>query len=395
MTAMTQRLQHSHLPRLPLIVAGIAALCLSGCDQAQPVTYRIPKETREVSSPTMPGATPPQAQASAAGNMNVLPGMQQAADQAGAIGYTVPEGWEELPASGIRKANFKVTADTGSAEITILTFPGDVGGQLANINRWRGQIGLEPTTTKDLPAYSEDFEIAGHDGLYVLLEGETQSILGALLPFNGSTWFIKMLGDTPTVLANEASMKQFLSSIEFEDLPSKETPEVSTPVATPSQPQASAPANMNVLPGMQKAANEAGEVGYTAPDGWQELPVSGIRKANLKVTTETGSAEITILTFPGDVGGRLANINRWRGQVGLEPATPEDLPAYTEGYNIAGHRGLYVCLEGETQSILGALLPFHGSTWFVKMLGDTPTVLANEAAMKQFLDSIKLEDHAH
>jgi hypothetical protein len=29
------------------------------------------------------------------------------------------------------------------------------------------------------------------------------------------------------------------------------------------------------------------------------------------------------------------------------------------------------------------------------MLGDTQTVLANEAAMKQFLDSIQLEDHHH
>ena len=60
-----------------------------------------------------------------------------------------------------------------------------------------------------------------------------------------------------------------------------------------------------------------------------------------------------------------------------------------------GTAGLYVRLEGETQSILGALLPFHGSTWFVKMLGDTPTVLANEASMQQFLDSIQIEDHAH
>jgi hypothetical protein len=152
---------------------------------------------------------------------------------------------------------------------------------------------------------------------------------------------------------------------------------------------------MQVLPGMEQAAQEAGQVGYTVPEGWQELPASGIRKANFKVSDDNGSAEITILTFPGDVGGNLANINRWRGQVGLEEATPEDVSSYTEDYEIAEHRGLYVRLEGDTQSILGALLPFHGNTWFFKMLGDTPTVLVNEAAMKQFLDSIQLEDHAH
>jgi len=212
---MTQRLQHRPLPRLPIILAGIAALCFSGCDQAQPVTYKIPKEERVVTMPTMPGASAPQAGAPA--KMGVLPGMQQAADEAGKIGYTAPEGWDEFPPSSIRKANFKVTDESGSAEITILTFPGDVGGRLANINRWRGQVGLDAATPEDLPAYTEGTDIAGHRGLYVRLEGETQSIFGALLPFHGSTWFFKMLGDTPTVLANEAAMKQFLDSIELED----------------------------------------------------------------------------------------------------------------------------------------------------------------------------------
>jgi hypothetical protein len=212
---MTQQLQHLPLHRLPLILAGIVTLGLSGCDRAQPVTYKIPKEERAVTMPGMPAASAPQAGAPAP--MQVLPGMEQAAQEAGQVGYTVPEGWEELPASGIRKANFKVTDDNGSAEITVLTFPGDVGGNLANINRWRGQVGLEEATPEDVSSYTEDYEIAEHRGLYVRLEGDTQSILGALLPFHGNTWFFKMLGDTPTVLANEAAMKQFLDSIQLED----------------------------------------------------------------------------------------------------------------------------------------------------------------------------------
>ncbi|CAA6691508.1 MULTISPECIES: hypothetical protein [unclassified Lentimonas] len=210
MTEMTQRLQNQ--PRLPLIMVGIASLCLSGCDNAQPTSYRIPKEERVVAM--APAATPA---VSAPAKMEVLPGMEAAAQKAGEINYTAPEGWEDLPASGIRKANLKVTTDTGSAEITILTFPGDVGGRLANINRWRGQIGLEEATPEDLPADTEGYDISNHRGLYVRLEGGEQSILGALLPFHGNTWFVKMIGDTPTVLANEAAMKQFLDSIELED----------------------------------------------------------------------------------------------------------------------------------------------------------------------------------
>ncbi len=197
------------------MLAGIALLCLSACDQAQPVSYQIPKEQRADTIPTMAAVTTPET--SAPSKMNVLPGMQQAANAAGEVDFITPEGWQKIAASGIRKATLKVTADTGSAEITILTFPGDVGGRLANINRWRGQVGLEAATAEDLPAYTIDYNISGHRGLYVRLEGETQSILGALLPFHGSTWFVKMLGDTATVLANEASMKQFLDSIVLED----------------------------------------------------------------------------------------------------------------------------------------------------------------------------------
>ena len=170
-----------------------------------------------------------------------------------------------------------------------------------------------------------------------------------------------------------------------------------TPVADSAETKASAPTNgsMRILPGMQAAADEAGGVTYTVPEGWEDLPVSGIRKANLKVSDENGTAELTVLVFPGDVGGRLANINRWRGQLGLDDATPEDLPTFSEAYTISQHPGLYVRLEGGAQSILGGLLPFHGSTWFFKFLGSSGTVLGNEAKMKAFLDSVQLEDSHH
>jgi hypothetical protein len=160
-------------------------------------------------------------------------------------------------------------------------------------------------------------------------------------------------------------------------------------------PASSGNSQMQVLPGMAEAAEKAGEVSYTVPEGWEDLPPSGIRKANLRVIDEFGAAELTVLVFPGDVGGRLANINRWRDQIGLEAAMPEDLPAFTEAYTISQHRGLYVRLEGGMQSILGALLPFHGSTWFFKFQGSSQTVMDNEAAMRAFLDSVTLEDDHH
>ena len=188
-----------------------AAFIVTGCDKAEPVSYQIPKEDRSVDLPTAPAATEPVADTTP--KMQVLPGMQQAADDAGEITYTVPEGWVEVPASGIRKADFNITDGAGAANVTVLTFPGDVGGTLANINRWRGQVGLATTAEEDLPKITNTYSIAKHSGLFVRIEGDTQSILGGILPFHGSTWFFKMQGDTATVLAQEAAMKQFLDSI--------------------------------------------------------------------------------------------------------------------------------------------------------------------------------------
>ena len=196
----------------------VCLLGLVGCDQAEPTSYLIPKEDRTAVMPTpVIDSAKTEASASPNGSMRILPGMQEAADRAGGVTYTVPKGWEDLTASGIRKANLKVSDENGTAELTVFVFPGDVGGRLANINRWRGQVGLDDAKPEDLPTFTENYSISQHPGLYVRLEGGAQSILSGLLPFHGSTWFFKFIGSSGTVLGNEGKMKAFLDSVQLED----------------------------------------------------------------------------------------------------------------------------------------------------------------------------------
>ena len=184
-----------------------------GCDQAQPTVYKIPKEERAVTVNVKPEKAT--ALSTDASKMQILPGMQETADSAPEISYEVPTGWVALAPSGIRKVNLKVDSNGESAEVTVLTFPGDVGGTLANINRWREQVGLKPAVPESIDGFSEPLTIANHPALYVRLKGAEKSILGAILPFHGNTWFFKMLGDTSVVLANDNAMKEFLGSIAF------------------------------------------------------------------------------------------------------------------------------------------------------------------------------------
>lgn len=194
---------------------------LTGCDRPEPFAYRIPKESRDVSvpGPVATTNTPAEAKAPAptsGSGMQVLPGMQEAADEAGTILYTTPTDWTELPASGIRKAYLQVSGENGTADLTITAFPGDVGGVLANINRWRGQIGLEPATADQVASFTEQINIFQHGGLYVEIDGAPDSIRAAILPFHGYTWFIKLQGASSTVFENEIIFKEFLDTIEME-----------------------------------------------------------------------------------------------------------------------------------------------------------------------------------
>lgn len=160
------------------------------------------------------------------------------------------------------------------------------------------------------------------------------------------------------------------------------------PVAT-SEP--AEPNPMRPLPGMAEQAAAAGELEYTVPAGWRQLPASGIRKATLQVE----DAELSVLVFPGDVGGELANINRWREQIGLAAIEESALASITRALTISQHPASYVDLIGPEKSIKGAILPFHGRTWFFKLLGPSDSVQANEAGLLEFLDSVQLPDNAH
>lgn len=191
------------------------ALFFTSCERERAVSYQIPKEERKISLPATQPAV--EKQASAQTGMKVLPGMKEAADAAGELSYSVPEGWTELPASGIRKANLRVEGDNGVAELTVTVFPGDVGGRLANINRWRGQVKLDPVTANELPAFTEPYTISNHRGTIVTLEGGIDSIIGALLPFHGNTWFFKLQGETDTVLGAKDPFKAFLDSVAIPD----------------------------------------------------------------------------------------------------------------------------------------------------------------------------------
>ena len=113
----------------------------------------------------------------------------------------------------MRLGNF--TAAAGQAEITVMTFPGDVGGLLANVNRWRGQSGLPPVNDAGLASATERVSVSGTPATLVEAVGDKNGLISVYHPVGDQTWFYKIAGPSAVVAAEKGAFMEFLQSIRF------------------------------------------------------------------------------------------------------------------------------------------------------------------------------------
>ncbi len=132
---------------------------------------------------------------------------------------------------------------------------------------------------------------------------------------------------------------------------------------------------------------------WTAPDAWTARPGSAMRKGAYTVPGPDGAtADLAITAFPGDVGGDLANVNRWRGQLGLPPATAAELETSLERFSANGLELAVVDLVGEGDAptrMLCAFTAHDGSTWFFKLTGPAPVIIAQKPAFLAFARTLR------
>jgi hypothetical protein len=199
-------------------LAAVAMLLLvAGCRREEVTSYRIAKNA------------PPPAGAPAADPMGAAhrpaapppPGMAgevpppPTPSAAEALKWTLPSGWAQSFPGGMRYATFKVPG-TGKIDGSVVTLPGDAGGDLSNVNRWRGQIGLGPTDGAGLAAARTTVKTrAGLASVYDFTSdgGRKSRLIAAILVVDGSSWFIKLTGDAEPVGAARPAFFQLLESL--------------------------------------------------------------------------------------------------------------------------------------------------------------------------------------
>jgi hypothetical protein len=189
-------LMHNHVFRL--VFLGGLVILISACDRndQQIKVYRLVKAPSE--SPIAEKAAP----------------INSATPQ---IKWELPSGWGEGSPSTMRYASFAATEDNGEkVDISIVTFPGDGGSDLDNVNRWRQQIGLAAVDEGELSSIIAPFQGKQINFSTADVIGPDSRTLAAWVRREGRSWFFKLSGPKDAVEKEKPKFVKFLQSVRFE-----------------------------------------------------------------------------------------------------------------------------------------------------------------------------------
>lgn len=352
------------------MTAGLILIsALAGCKRDETRVYHVPKEDSPPSQ-SEPVATPEATQPEMAAPAPTAMSIPQ-------LRYRLPEGWQEKPLSEMRVASFTVPGQAGqSADVSAIPLP-IVGRDLELVNMWRSQVQLPATSDLAAVNQAEPIDIGTEQGRLFNFVSEQpmigksrQRILIAMLTRGTMSWFFKMSGEDAFVVTQKAKFLQFLKSVSFVENAPAET------AAAPTAP-----------------GENAGSI-WTIPSGWQSVPPAQFLLAEFSISDPVGAkAEVNVAEFEGEAGGPLANVNRWRGQLGLGTIGENDLRQMAQPLNVTNGKAMLVdfagtdAKTGKPTQLIGVIVSQPGQTWFYKLMGDKQIVAQQKNVFMKFIQS--------
>lgn len=313
-----------------------------------------------------------------------------AKDQPTTLTWVNPDGWHLHDGDNdVPLATLVPPQGQGAFRVTVSRLSGDAGGLLANVNRWRRQMNLSPVDDEGLSMFIAPAQNQQLDGVLVDMitpatkptEQQRLRTLAALFQYAGQTWFFKVQQAVPIEPVYEQQFHQIVQSVKPGELP------VSSAIDELIHGQSAVESN-------QARSFKVGPVRGIIPVGWQpDATPRPIRLITFLVGPRPQQAQVAITRFPGDVGGDLANINRWRRQVGLPSildlseqqeadVTIAQLPAKVYHFLAPGS-------EAQRPSILIASLRRDQLSWFFKMTGPADVIQQQVDPFLRFIRSIE------
>lgn len=133
------------------------------------------------------------------------------------------------------------------------------------------------------------------------------------------------------------------------------------------------------------------DTGFTAelPDGWTEKGGSGMRMQTYTIDGTAIDFYLISLTM-GDVP---SNVNRWRGQVGLADASPEEIANEVQTFEMDGRPVSYIEIYNEEggNGIIAAIVDLSPKYWYFTAKGSVDELKAHAGDIRSFLESIQVK----
>jgi hypothetical protein len=343
-----------------VISLALAAFALAGCGRDEVKTYHVAKD--ESAAPQNQIAIPEQ-------------------NSPSQLQFALPSGWQEKTPGQMRVASFAVTNAGGQiADVGVIPLPAGEN-ELNLVNMWREQMQLpaltNETTGETVSVGDENSKLFDIASEQPLIDGKFRArIFVAELTRGDTSWFFKMTGEDSFVASQKENFLQFLKSISFEE---NSAAQISNAPVTQNQGAVSI---------------------WTIPSGWQRLPPSEFLVAKFLIQNDGAKAEVNVSSLAGEGGGLLANVNRWRGQLGLEPLNNEmELAHIVPTMDLSGGGHLTIvdfsgtdAKTGKPARLVGAIVPQSGQTWFYKLMGDEQIVAQQKDAFIEFIQSANYAD---
>lgn len=297
----------------------------------------------------------------------------------------LPQGWVMGTERPMRFATLLIDTPTRELELSISQLPRSEkwDEQVAlNVNRWRGQMGLEDST--EPMAGAEKFTLTSlgestDSPAWVDLAGRMNPNAGAM-PGAG--------GMPPFASAGPRGA----------NAPSTVTPGAVTPGSAPESATPTPADNAGSPTANPSATPPAAGPKFVAPPEWRAGKMSMMRLAAFQIGPTDRQAELTIIQAGGDLRG---NVDRWLGQV-LGGSPPPDVVdkalADAQKLSVSGREAQRFFLSGgdekpNAQAIDATIVSVgEGMSLFIKATGPADTLGEERERIGKFLESIRLDE---
>ena len=346
----------------------LVATLLAACGREDVKVYRVAKEEAPgPSAATMPDGHPT---------------LGAATPQ---LSWTLPAGWQQLEAGQMNLAAFSIAGAEGKqAQVAVTPLRGLAGKEVLVVNMWRQQIGLSELPEAEAMKELADVDIGGDAGKMFDMAGKSATgaamrIVTAMVHRGDTSWFFKLQGDDELVTAQKPNFIAFLKSVKFG--------EVAVPASLPDgHPNIAG----NESAASPPAASQSGLPTWPVPADWKAVAPGAMQVAKFSVPEVSGAkADVTISVFPSSTGGTLANVNRWRRQIGLPPVDEAGLAPLVKPLDEKIPDALLADVSNNGRRLVGAIVPAGGQWYFYKLLGDDAAVAPQKTAFTRFVTDVK------